>query len=110
MMISLKKKKKTFKNFCQTYDDMHYFNVCYFTLNINLFIVFQNCKKTFEENMKKSEFKKEIKIFQKIVRLGYTEGVKRQSIVKLIVARLFRKLGNSIYQRLNDGQMMIVQD
>ena len=38
------------------------------------------------------------------VRLGYTEGVEGQSIVKLIVARLLRKLGNSIYRRSGDGQ------
>ena len=38
------------------------------------------------------------------VRLGYTEGVEGQSIAKLIVARLLRKLGNSIYRRSGDGQ------
>ena len=48
-------------------------------------------------------------IINKNVRLGYTEAVEGQSIVKLIVARLFRKLGNSIYQKWNNGQTMIVQ-
>ena len=38
------------------------------------------------------------------VRLGYTEGVEGQSIAKLIIARLLRKLGNSIYRRSGDGQ------
>ena len=41
---------------------------------------------------------------KQFVRLGYTEGVEGQSIAKLIVARLLRKLGNSIYRRSGDGQ------
>ena len=40
------------------------------------------------------------------VRLNYTEGVEGQSIAKLIVARLLRKLGNSIYRKSGDGQTM----
>ena len=46
---------------------------------------------------------------QTFVRLGYTEGVKGQSIAKLIVARLLRKLGNSIYRRSGDGQTVAVR-
>ena len=36
--------------------------------------------------------------------MDYTEGVEGQSIAKLIVAHLLRKLGNSIYRRSGDGQ------
>ena len=43
------------------------------------------------------------------VRLGYTEGVEGQSIAKLIVAHLLRKLGNSIYRRSDDGQTVAVR-
>ena len=32
------------------------------------------------------------------------KNVKKQSIAKLIIARLLRKLGNSIYRRSGDGQ------
>ena len=37
------------------------------------------------------------------------KNVEKQSIVKLIIVR-FRKLGNSIYQKWNNGQTMIVQN
>ena len=47
--------------------------------------------------------------FTSCVRFGYTEGVEGQSIAKLIVPRLLRKLGNSIYQRWNDGQTVAVR-
>ena len=43
------------------------------------------------------------------VRLNYTEGVEGQSIAKLIVAHLLRKLGNSIYRRSGDGQTVAVR-
>ena len=43
------------------------------------------------------------------VRLNYTKNVKRQSIVKLIIVRLLRKLGNSIYRRSDDGQTVAVR-
>ena len=38
------------------------------------------------------------------LRLNYTKNVEKQSIAKLIIARLFGKLGNSIYRRSDDGQ------
>ena len=38
------------------------------------------------------------------VKLNYTKNVKKQSIVKLIIARLLKKLDNSIYRRSDDGQ------
>ena len=38
------------------------------------------------------------------VKLNYTKNVEKQSIVKLIIARFFRKLDNSIYQKSDDGQ------
>ena len=38
------------------------------------------------------------------VKLNYMKNVKKQSIAKLIIARLLRKLGNSIYRRSGDGQ------
>ena len=43
------------------------------------------------------------------VKLNYTKNVKKQSIVKLIIVRLLRKLGNSIYQKSNDGQTVAVR-
>ena len=45
-----------------------------------------------------------------IVRFGYTEAVEGQSIAKLIVFRLLRKLGNSIYQKWGDSQTMTVRN
>ena len=43
------------------------------------------------------------------VKLNYTENVKKQSIVKLIIARLLRKLDNSIYRRSDNGQTVAAQ-
>ena len=38
------------------------------------------------------------------VKLNYMKNVKKQSIVKLIIVRFFRKLDNSIYRKSDDGQ------
>ena len=43
------------------------------------------------------------------VKLNYTKNINKQSIVKLIIARLFRKLGNSIYQKWAHGQTVTAQ-
>ena len=66
-MMTNSLKKKTLKNPCKACYDMHYFNACYFILNINLFVVSEDCKKTFQKNMKKPEFKKKIETFRKII-------------------------------------------
>ena len=44
-----------------------------------------------------------------IVKLNYMKNVKKQSIVKLIIARFLRKLDNSIYRRSGDGQTVAAQ-
>ena len=44
------------------------------------------------------------------VKLNYMKNVKKQSIVKLIIARFLRKLGNSIYQKSDDGQTVTARD
>ena len=43
------------------------------------------------------------------VKLNYMKNVKKRLIVKLIIVPLFRKVGNSIYQKSDDGQTMIVR-
>ena len=43
------------------------------------------------------------------VKLNYMENIKRQSIVKLIIVHFLRKLGNSIYQKSNNGQTVAVR-
>ena len=43
------------------------------------------------------------------VKFEYTKNVKKQSIAKLIVVRLLRKLDNSIYQKWGDGQTVAAQ-
>ena len=44
------------------------------------------------------------------VKLNYMKNVERQSIVKLIIVRLLRKLDNSIYRRSDDGQTVTVRN
>ena len=68
---------------------MHYLFALFFIYRTTILHAIATCKKNMQHVA---------------VRLGYTEGVEGQSIAKLIVARLLRKLGNSIYRRSGDGQ------